>query len=136
MCSISLTARLSSNSKHFKNAEKIAEKLSEEGLDFKLRIFGEGPAITEFKEAAKSSEKYEILGKVRFNEVPDLLSDCNIDEGKYLTGIKEIKIKEKLKNLTSLAFKNDVFGAPTFVVNDKLFWGQDRLEYALDEYNS
>ena len=70
------------------------------------------------------------------DNVKKILSDCNIDEGKYLTGIKEIKIKEKLKNLTSLAFKNDVFGAPTFVVNEKLFWGQDRLEYALDEYNT
>ena len=70
------------------------------------------------------------------DNIKKILSDCNIDEKKYLSGIKEIKIKEKLKNLTSLAFKNDVFGAPTFVVNDKLFWGQDRLEYALDEYNS
>ena len=70
------------------------------------------------------------------DNIKKILSDCNIDEKKYLVGIKEIKIKEKLKNLTSLAFKNDVFGAPTFVVNDKLFWGQDRLEYALDEYNS
>jgi len=26
-----------------------------------------------------------------------------------------------------------VFGAPTFIVNNKIFWGQDRLEYALDE---
>ena len=34
------------------------------------------------------------------------------------------------------AFQNDIFGAPTFVVNDKLFWGQDRLEYALDELNN
>ena len=70
------------------------------------------------------------------DNVKKILSDCNIDEKKYLAGIQEIKIKEKLKNLTSLAFKNDVFGAPTFVVNDKLFWGQDRLDYALDEYNS
>ena len=70
------------------------------------------------------------------DNVKKILSDCNIDEKKYLAGINDIKIKEKLKNLTSLAFENDVFGAPTFVVNDKLFWGQDRLEYALDEYNS
>ena len=70
------------------------------------------------------------------DNIKKILSDCNIDEKKYLVGIKEIKIKEKLKNLTSLAFENDVFGAPTFVVNEKLFWGQDRLEYALDEYNS
>ena len=26
-----------------------------------------------------------------------------------------------------------IFGAPTFVINNKLFWGQDRLEYAVDE---
>ena len=45
-------------------------------------------------------------------------------------------IKEKLKNLTSEAFEKNIFGAPTFVVNNKIFWGQDRLDYALDEYNS
>ena len=22
-----------------------------------------------------------------------------------------------------------------FVINDKIFWGQDRLDFALDEYN-
>ena len=46
------------------------------------------------------------------------------------------KIKDELKIKTSEAFDREVFGAPTFIVNDKLFWGQDRLEYALDEYNS
>ena len=57
-----------------------------------------------------------------------ILSQCEIDQKKFNEGIKEIKIKNKLKDLTSLAFNNDVFGAPTFVVNNKLFWGQDRLE--------
>ena len=65
-----------------------------------------------------------------------ILSQCEIDQKKFNEGIKEIKIKNKLKDLTSLAFNNDVFGAPTFVVNNKLFWGQDRLNYALDEHNS
>ena len=65
-----------------------------------------------------------------------ILSKCEIDQKKFNEGIKEIKIKNKLKDLTNIAFSNDVFGAPTFVVNNKLFWGQDRLNYALDEYNS
>ena len=65
-----------------------------------------------------------------------ILSKCEIDQKKFNEGIKEIKIKNKLKDLTSIAFSTDVFGAPTFVVNNKLFWGQDRLDYALDEYNS
>ena len=42
-------------------------------------------------------------------------------------------ILEKLKDLTDEAFNKEIFGAPTFVVNNKLFWGQDRLEYAIDE---
>ena len=43
---------------------------------------------------------------------------------------------DELKQLTNNAFKQDIFGAPTFVVNNKIFWGQDRLDYALEEYNS
>ena len=52
-----------------------------------------------------------------------------------LKKIKDQKIKDKLKQLTQSAYKKDIFGAPTFVVNKKIFWGQDRLDYALDEYN-
>jgi len=62
-----------------------------------------------------------------------ILTDCAIDRTFFEKNIKEQKIKDKLKDLTSEAFKLDVFGAPTFLVNNKLFWGQDRLEYAIEE---
>tara|TARA_B100000214_G_scaffold94993_1_gene65812 strand:- start:95 stop:673 length:579 start_codon:yes stop_codon:yes gene_type:complete len=62
-----------------------------------------------------------------------ILTDCEINHDFFEKGIKEQKIKDKLKDLTSEAFKLNVFGAPTFLVNKKLFWGQDRLEYAIDE---
>jgi len=65
--------------------------------------------------------------------IKKILSACNINENLFETGIEDQKIKDKLKSLTSLAFENDVFGAPTFIVNDKLFWGQDRISYALEE---
>ncbi len=65
-----------------------------------------------------------------------ILEACKIEKKKFFEDINNPKIKEKLKDLTSLAFDNDIFGAPTFVVNKKIFWGQDRLDYALDEYNS
>lgn len=64
-----------------------------------------------------------------------ILSECNIDENLFSDGINNQKIKDELKNLTSDAFDKDVFGAPTFVINNKLFWGQDRLDYALEELN-
>ena len=59
-----------------------------------------------------------------------------MEKENFLKNIQNIEIKDKLKDFTNDAFKKDIFGAPTFVVNDKIFWGQDRLDYALDEYNS
>ena len=67
------------------------------------------------------------------NEVFKLLEVLGIDSEVFLKEIKLQKIKESLKQLTSDAFKKNVFGAPTFIVNEKIFWGQDRLEYALEE---
>ena len=68
--------------------------------------------------------------------IKKILSDCEIDHDYFEKSIKEQVIKNKLKELTSEAFKLDVFGAPTFLVNNKIFWGQDRLEYAIDELKS
>ena len=67
--------------------------------------------------------------------IKNILSKCEIKTTDFETGIKDQKIKDELKDLTNIAFQNDIFGAPTFVVNGNLFWGQDRLEYALDELN-
>ena len=60
--------------------------------------------------------------------------DMSINE--FTIRIEEIEVKEKLKMLTNEAFKRNIFGAPTYVVNNKNFWGQDRFEYALEELNS
>jgi len=64
-----------------------------------------------------------------------LLKKCKIDPDNFFKVIKDTKIKEELKIVTQEAHSKEVFGAPTFIVNNKLFWGQDRLEFALDEYN-
>ena len=68
--------------------------------------------------------------------IKNILSKCEIKPNDFETGIKDQKIKDELKNLTNIAFKNDIFGAPTFVINNNLYWGQDRLGYALDELNN
>jgi 2-hydroxychromene-2-carboxylate isomerase len=64
-----------------------------------------------------------------------LLKKCQIESCKFFDGINDTKIKDKLKKVTQEAQAKEIFGAPTFIVNDKIFWGQDRLEFALDEYN-
>ena len=65
-----------------------------------------------------------------------LLKTINLDSDKFFKDIEKNEIKEKLKEITDLAFKKEVFGAPTFIVNNKLFWGQDRLDYAIEEYSN
>ena len=65
-----------------------------------------------------------------------ILDNIGFNKKNFFDGIKDLKIKEKLKDLTKKAFDKDIFGAPTFVVNNKIFWGQDRLDYALDEYKA
>ena len=67
--------------------------------------------------------------------IVSLLEKCNIEKNRFFEGIKDQKIKDELKNETKEAHDNEIFGAPTFIVNKKIFWGQDRLEFALDEYN-
>ena len=65
-----------------------------------------------------------------------ILDKSEIDKENFFKLINDQKIKDQLKKQTNQAFEKDIFGAPTFIVNNKIFWGQDRLEYALDEYNS
>ena len=50
--------------------------------------------------------------------------------------IEELSNSEKVKKIYSSnsdnAIKEDVFGAPTYIYNNQLYWGQDRLEYLED----
>ena len=78
-------------------------------------------------------ENTDISSEENIHKILDL---CSINKTDFFKNINDKKIKDQLKELTNLAFQKDIFGAPTFVVNNKIFWGQDRLEYALDEYNS
>ena len=63
-----------------------------------------------------------------------VIKNCKIDPNNFLVGIKNQNIKDELISATKEAFDKEIFGAPTYVVNNKIFWGQDRLEFALDEY--
>ena len=75
----------------------------------------------------------DIADEKNINKILDLVDQ---DKNDFLRKIENKKIKEMLKKLTSDAFEKDIFGAPTFVINNKIFWGQDRLDYALEEYYS
>ena len=65
--------------------------------------------------------------------VEKLLKNLDINPKTFLMESIDPKIKEELKKRTDTAYKKGIFGAPSFIVNNKIFWGQDRLEFVLNE---
>lgn len=64
-----------------------------------------------------------------------VLKNLNVNPKTFLLRSSSSSIKESLKKKTSEAYEKSIFGAPTFVSNNKIFWGQDRIEFALNEAN-
>jgi len=61
------------------------------------------------------------------------IKNMDINPKSFIEKLSDQKIKDDLKTKTSNAFKKGVFGAPTFVVGSKMFFGQDRLEFVFRE---
>ena len=62
-----------------------------------------------------------------------VFKNLDLNPNIFFSKVSDIKIKDKLKKLTNDALKKGIFGAPTYYVNRKIFFGQDRLGYAIDE---
>lgn len=60
------------------------------------------------------------------------LESVGRDADAELARTQDQSIKDQLKDATSKVQRLGIFGAPSFVVGDELFWGDDRLEQALD----
>ena len=61
-----------------------------------------------------------------------VLTAAGIDAAQVLARIADDAVKQTLKSYTEAAVKRGVFGAPTFFVDDEMFFGQDRLEFVED----
>ena len=65
--------------------------------------------------------------------IDKVLKNLDINPTTFSLRLSNQNVKDELKKRTQEAYEKGVFGAPSFVVNSKIFWGQDRLEYALAE---
>jgi len=67
------------------------------------------------------------------NIIQKVLKNLNINPKTFLLRSTSSNIKDMLKKKTNEAYEKSIFGAPSFVVNNKIFWGQDRIDFALSE---
>lgn len=61
--------------------------------------------------------------------VASVLRDAGFDAAALLALASDAEVKERLKSLTGVAVERGVFGAPTFFVQGRMYWGQDRLDF-------
>jgi 2-hydroxychromene-2-carboxylate isomerase len=61
-----------------------------------------------------------------------ILDDLKLDAAVILSRTETPQLKQKLKDQTAEAARLGIFGAPTFAAKGEIFWGDDRLEQALD----
>jgi 2-hydroxychromene-2-carboxylate isomerase len=68
-------------------------------------------------------------------DLGDLSTLVSILEEKSLDGlgfsrqISKLEVKKLLIEETNMAIEKGVFGVPSFIINDNLFWGNDQMEH-------
>ena len=96
-----------------------------------LRLALQAP---EEKRGALSLALFELMWvhNGSLNDVQSLtkiLTQHGFDSEAMLAGTQDPAVKQKLKDNTAEAVSRGVCGAPSFLVGDVLFWGQDRFEF-------
>lgn len=61
--------------------------------------------------------------------VAGVLQQAGFDPERLLALTQDPAVKDELKAVTQDAVARGVFGAPTFFVQNQMFWGQDRLDF-------
>ncbi len=93
-------------------------------------------------EKGKLTEYNHALFRLYWTEGGDLSKDdvlreavaaVGIDPEWFIARIGEQDIKDRLREETSKAAARGAFGAPTIFIGEKMFWGNDRLDF-VDRY--
>ncbi len=88
------------------------------------------PAFVRAVYAANFADDRDIAERA---VVGAILDDLKLPSATWLARAEEPEVKQRLRADTDTAKALGIFGAPSFVVGDELFWGNDRLEDALAE---
>ena len=63
------------------------------------------------------------------DDLVQALTASTIDPGPIVGGVDDESLDQRLTDATRLAGELGVFGAPTFIADDQMFFGNDRLEF-------
>ena len=58
-----------------------------------------------------------------------IIAECGFDVGSVVKTSEAPGMDDKRQSYTQFAIGKGVFGAPSFVIDGEIFWGQDRLDF-------
>ena len=64
--------------------------------------------------------------------ISEICKELKLEKDKVLLEAKSEKIEKRYLLNTENARKNKIFGSPSFIVNNEIFWGDDRMEDAIN----
>ncbi len=88
--------------------------------------------VAEFIKAVFTAEFSDGLDIGRKDVLRDILQNLKLDPASVLQQANSVEIRAQLRANVEAAMAHKIFGAPSFIIRDELFWGNDRLEDALD----
>jgi 2-hydroxychromene-2-carboxylate isomerase len=62
-----------------------------------------------------------------------ICGECGLDAAKVMDGANAPGTAQRLKDDTQDAITRGIFGAPSYVIDEELFWGQDRLDFVAEK---
>lgn len=63
----------------------------------------------------------------------EVAAELGVDAADFEAECESPPVRQSLIEATNSALDKGVFGAPTFIVNDEIYWGKDRMEFIEDE---
>ena len=63
------------------------------------------------------------------NTLKNIIDNLELDSEDLLSFAKSQECESIFKEYTKIAIEKNVFGAPTFIIDDQIYWGQDRLDF-------
>ena len=63
--------------------------------------------------------------------ISEICSKLKLDKEKIISKPNSEEIEKEFLANTDTARKNKIFGSPSFIVNNEIFWGDDRMEDAI-----
>ena len=78
----------------------------------------------------KTYQRWFQQGKEPATEpnLTEIFNELDLDHDEIIKKANEDKIKDQYLQNTETAYKNGVFGSPSFIYEGEVFWGDDRLE--------